>query len=79
MKPSTYYFHVKTKILADFQICVSVPLPFTSKKFPDTFKLSDITLVYRKVDSSDEANYIPVSIFSLVSKVFENIIYDQLK
>ena len=27
MKSSTYYFHMKTKILAaDFQICVSVPL-----------------------------------------------------
>ena len=22
----TYYFHIKTKILADFQICISVPL-----------------------------------------------------
>ena len=26
MKSSTYYFHKKTKILADFQICISVPL-----------------------------------------------------
>ena len=26
MKSSTYYFHMKTKILADFQICISVPL-----------------------------------------------------
>ena len=26
MKYSTYYFHKKTKILADFQICISVPL-----------------------------------------------------
>ena len=26
MKSSTYYFHVKTKILVDFQICISVPL-----------------------------------------------------
>ena len=26
MKPSTYYFHMKMKILADFQICISVPL-----------------------------------------------------
>ena len=30
MKSSTYYFHVKTKILADFQNCISLPL---SKKF----------------------------------------------
>ena len=25
-KFSIYYFHMKTKILADFQICISVPL-----------------------------------------------------
>ena len=24
MKPSTYYVHMKTKILADFLICISV-------------------------------------------------------
>lgn len=36
--------------------------------------LSDMTLVYRKVDPSDEANYIPVSIFPLASEVFENYI-----
>ena len=27
-KSSPYYFHMKTKILADFQICVGVPLIF---------------------------------------------------
>ena len=26
MKSSTYYFHMKTKILPNFQICISVPL-----------------------------------------------------
>ena len=26
MKSSTFYFRMKTKILADFQICISVPL-----------------------------------------------------
>ena len=26
MKSSTYYVHMKTKILAEFQICISVPL-----------------------------------------------------
>ena len=27
-KFSTYYFHMKTKILADFSICITVPLSF---------------------------------------------------
>ena len=26
VKSSTYYFHVKRKILADFQVCIIVPL-----------------------------------------------------
>ena len=26
VKSSTYYFHMKMKILADFKICISVPL-----------------------------------------------------
>ena len=28
VKSSPYYFHIKTKILADFQICISVPLRY---------------------------------------------------
>ena len=26
VKSSTYYFHMKTKILADFQVCINVSL-----------------------------------------------------
>ena len=26
MKSLTYYFHIKTRVMADFQICISVPL-----------------------------------------------------
>ena len=33
MKPSTYYFHMRMKILADFQICINVPLKITVKGF----------------------------------------------
>ena len=37
MKSSTYNFHTKTKILADFPICISVPLSINSirKTFDD--------------------------------------------
>ena len=34
MKSSTYYFHVKTKILADFQICIFKSCTF---KFPGAY------------------------------------------
>ena len=32
MKSSTYYFHMTTRILTDFQICISVPLNFSVAK-----------------------------------------------
>ena len=34
--------------------------------------------MYKKLDPSDQANYRPVSVLPLLSKVFEKIIYDQL-
>ena len=49
-----------------------------NNKFPDSLKLSDIIPAYKKLDPSDKANYRPVSLLPLLSKVFEKIIYDQL-
>ena len=49
-----------------------------NNKFPNSLKLSDITPVFKKLDPSDKANYRPVSVLPLLSKVFEKIIYDQL-
>ena len=39
VKSSTYYFHMKTKISADFQICISVPLIFEDFKRKSFYKL----------------------------------------
>ena len=41
-----------------------------NNKFPDSLKLSDITPVFKKLDPSDKANYRPVSVLLLLSKVF---------
>ena len=44
VKFSTYYFHVKTKMLADFQICISVPLTtevLNRKIYEIDFRVSD--------------------------------------
>ena len=37
-----------------------------------------MTPMYNKLDPSDKANYRSVSVLPLLSKVFEEIIYDQL-
>ena len=34
--------------------------------------------MYKKTDPSDKVSYRPVSVLSLLSKVFEKIFYDQL-
>ena len=39
---------------------------------------SDIPPVSKKLDPGDKANYRPVSVLSLLLKVFEQMIYDQL-
>ena len=69
LKESTFCFPELTNYINE---------SLTNKKFPDTVKLSDITPVFKKLDSRDKANYRPVSILPLVSKVLEKIMYDQL-
>ena len=61
-----------------FDLTNSVDETIRNNKFPYSLTLSDITPVYKKLDHSDKANYRPVSVLPLLSKVFEKIIYDQL-
>ena len=69
LKESTFCFPELTN-------CINESL--TNNKFPDTLKLSDITPVFKKLGPSDKANYRPVTILPLVSKVFKKILYDPL-
>ena len=46
--------------------------------FSDSLKRANITLVHKKNDPLDEQNYRPVSILSLLYKVYEWAIFNQL-
>ena len=46
--------------------------------FPDRLKEANITPIFKKDDALDKSNYRPVSILSLISKVYEILIYNQL-
>ena len=47
--------------------------------FPNLLKLANITPVYKKKGSkNDKANYRPISILPVLSKIFERVIHDQI-
>ena len=46
--------------------------------FSDRLKFGGITPVHKKDETTNKENYRPVSVLPLISKIFEQIIYDQL-
>ena len=46
--------------------------------FPDTLRRANITPVHKQNDVLDKENYRPVGILSLLSKVCERVIFNQL-
>ena len=47
--------------------------------FRDSLKFANITPVHKKDEATDKENCMPVSKLFLFSKIFEKVIYDQLK
>ena len=45
---------------------------------PEIVKQSEVTLVFKKGDTTSKTNYRPVSTLSNFSKIFERLIYLQL-
>ena len=46
--------------------------------FPDDWKCARVTPLFKLGDRNDVNNYRPISVISVVAKVFERIVYDQL-
>ena len=46
---------------------------------PDDLKSARVVRIFRKNDKTEVGNYRPVSILSIISKVFERVVYDQLE
>ena len=49
-----------------------------SSVFPDDWKCARVTPLFKQGEPSDLINYRPISVISVIAKVFERIIYDQL-
>ena len=69
MKNSEFCFSKLTK-------CINKA--FKEYKLSETLKLLDVVPVFKKFDPTDKTNFRPVIILSLLSKVFEKTLYDQL-
>lgn len=71
-------------VLKDCAIVFACPLTFLfnlslqTSTFPDLWKTSRITPVFKKGDSSNILNYRPISIINNFSKVFEIILHEYL-
>ena len=57
------------------KICI---LSFRQGKFPTTWKRANVVPVFKKGDRKDPANYRPVSLLSISSKIVERVVCDQL-
>ena len=69
MKESNFSFDELT-------ICVNYAL--INGKFPITLKNANVIPVHKKDDPTDKTNFRSVSVLSLLSKVFQRVIYNQL-
>ena len=54
-------------------------LSMTLGSFPDACKITKVKPLFKKGSKMDPSNYRPISLLSLLSKVFEIVVLDQTK
>ena len=70
LKIRNYHISVSLSILINYS--------FESGIFPDKLKITQIIPIFKKDDSSLVSNYRPISLLSILSKVFEKAMYERL-
>ena len=81
---STGLDNISAKLIRECADIISGPLcdlfnkSLMSGIFPDDWKCARVIPLFKQGDSSDLNNYRPISVISVVAKVFERIAYDQL-
>ena len=81
---ASHSFNISTKILrqnVDFYspfILDYVNKSISSPNFPSILKLADIIRIYKKDSPYEKSKYWPISVLSSLSKIFENVLYDQI-
>ena len=64
----------------DISNCITLIInqSLTSCIYPDSLKVAKVTPIYKKDNNKIISNYRPISVLPDISKVFENVIFDQL-
>ena len=76
---------ISAKLIRECADIISGPLcdlfnkSLMSGIFPGDWKCARVTPLFKQGESSDLNNYRPISVISLVAKVFERIVHDQPK
>ena len=69
------------KVCVDSYISILTKILNTSLQrgyFPNQLKLAEVTPVFKKEDELRKDNYLPVSVLSHASKIFERIVFNQI-
>ena len=75
---------ISTRLLKDATNIIAGPLvnifnvSFQRAIFPDDWKLAKVTPVFKEGNKADCGNYRPISVISVVAKLFEKLVYQQL-
>ena len=76
---------IPTRFLKDASDCIAFRLAFILSKslelgiFPDNLKIARISAIFEgKGSRSDPDHYRPISVLSVIARLFENIIHQQL-
>ena len=64
-------------IFADF-IYLAINTTINKNEFPSFLKLADVISVFKKGLKNSKHNYLPISIFKSISKVYERVMFKQI-
>ena len=75
--------NISAKLIRECTDLISIPLcnifnnSLSSGLFPDDWKCARVTPLFKQGERTDMNNYRPISVISIIAKVFERIVYDQ--
>ena len=75
---------ISAKLIRECADLISIPLcnifkkSLSSGSFPDDWNCARVTPLFKQGERTDVNNYRPISVISVIAKVFERIVYNQL-